>query len=166
MAKEGSVAPKERINIKYTPATGDAREEVELPLKLLMLGDYLGRADDTPLEERRRINVDKNNFDDVMREQELGATIEVDDKISGDADSSLSMDLKFQSLKDFHPENLVRQVPETNTLFELREALQALKGPMGNVPAFRKALQEALSDENARQKLLEELGIGDEDRAE
>ena len=40
MAKEGSVAPKERVNIMYKPATGDAKEEVELPLKLLMLGDY------------------------------------------------------------------------------------------------------------------------------
>ena len=49
MAKEGSVAPKERINIKYSPSTGDAQEEVELPLKMMMMGDYTLRADDTPL---------------------------------------------------------------------------------------------------------------------
>jgi len=48
MAKEGSVAPKERVNIVYKPATGGAQEEVELPLKLMMLGDYTLRADDTP----------------------------------------------------------------------------------------------------------------------
>ena len=43
--KEGSVAPKERVNITYKPATGGAQEDVELPLKILMLGDFTGRAD-------------------------------------------------------------------------------------------------------------------------
>ncbi|MGF1607270.1 MAG: type VI secretion system contractile sheath small subunit [Rhodothalassiaceae bacterium] len=161
MAKEGSVAPKERINIKYTPATGDAQEEIELPLKLLMLGDYIGRADETPLEDRKRINITKDNFSDVMREQKLALDISVADKLSGDEDASLSMSLKFEDLKDFHPEQLVRQVPEMKTLLELREALQALKGPMGNVPAFRRALQEALADEGAREKLLKEMGLSE-----
>ena len=53
MSKEGSVAPKERVNITYKPATGNAKEEVELPLKLLMLGDYTQRPDPTPLEDRK-----------------------------------------------------------------------------------------------------------------
>ena len=62
MAKDGSVAPRERINIKYRPATGDATEEKELPLKLLMMGDYTLRNDATPLEERKPVQVDKDNF--------------------------------------------------------------------------------------------------------
>ena len=53
MSKEQSVAPKERVNITYKPATGDAQEEVELPLRILMMGDYTGKRDDTPLEERK-----------------------------------------------------------------------------------------------------------------
>ena len=52
MAKDSSVAPKERVNIRFKPATGDAKEEKELPHKLLVLGDFTARADDTPLEER------------------------------------------------------------------------------------------------------------------
>ena len=52
MANEGSVAPKERVNIRYRPATGDAKEEVELPMKHVILGDFTLRPDDTPLEER------------------------------------------------------------------------------------------------------------------
>ena len=53
MGKEGSVAPKERVNITYKPATGDAQEEIELPLKLLMMGDFTLKADETPLEDRK-----------------------------------------------------------------------------------------------------------------
>ena len=48
MAKESTVAPRERVNITYKPATGDAKEEIELPLKLVMVGDYTQRADDRP----------------------------------------------------------------------------------------------------------------------
>lgn len=159
MAKEGSVAPKERVNIKYSPATGGAQEEVELPLKLLMMGDYTLRADDTPLEERAPINVDKDNFNKVMEGQNLSLDILVDNKLSDEEDAELAVNLKFNNLKDFEPENIVKQVPELNQLLEMREALTALKGPLGNVPAFRKMLQEALTDEDARKKLLAELEI-------
>ena len=84
MAKEGSVAPKERVNIVYKPATGDAQEEVELPLKFMMLGYYTLRADDTPLEDRKPINIDKDNFNDVMSKQDLGLDINVANKLSGE----------------------------------------------------------------------------------
>ena len=66
MSKEGSVAPKERVNITYKPATDGAQEDVELPLKILMHGDFTGRQDDRPLEDRKPINIDKDNFDKVM----------------------------------------------------------------------------------------------------
>jgi type VI secretion system protein ImpB len=166
MAKEGSVAPKERINIKYSPATGDAQEEVELPLKLMMMGDYTLRADDTPLEDRKPINVDKDNFNKVMEGQNLSLDVLVDNKLSDEPDAEMSMNLQFKSLKDFEPENIVKQVPELNQLLDMREALTALKGPLGNVPAFRKMLQEALTDENARNKLLAELKIGEGNKGE
>ena len=55
MSSQGSVAPKERVNIVYRPATGDAQAEVELPLKLLVLGDYTLRNDDTPIEELKKL---------------------------------------------------------------------------------------------------------------
>lgn len=159
MAKEGSVAPKERINIKYSPSTGDAQEEVELPLKMMMMGDYTLRADDTPLEDRKPINVDKDNFNKVMEGQDLSLDVLVDNKLSEEPDAEMSMNLQFKSLKDFEPENIVKQVPELSQLLDMREALTALKGPLGNVPAFRKMLQEALTDEDARNKLLAELKL-------
>lgn len=162
MAKEGSVAPKERINIRYKPATGNAKEEVELPLKLLMVGDYTGKEDETPVEDRELININKDNFNDVLKAQDLSLDVGVENKLdeNADPDDKLTANLKFSSLKDFEPEAVVNQVPELRKLVELRQALVALKGPMGNVPAFRKAIQGVLEDEGAREKLLAELTKG------
>jgi type VI secretion system protein ImpB len=160
MAKEGSVAPKERVNIVYKPATGNAQEEVELPLKILMMGEYTGRPDSTPLEERKPINIDKDNFSDVMGKQDLKVSMNVADKLSEGGGGEMSVSLNFKSLADFGPEGIVNQVPELRKLLELRSALSALKGPLGNIPAFRKKIQGLLGDNEARQKLMGELGIG------
>ncbi len=81
MAKESSVAPRERVNIVYRPATGDAKEEVELPLKLLIMGDFTGKPDDRPLEERDPVNIDKDNFNEVLKAQNLGLKLTVGDKL-------------------------------------------------------------------------------------
>ncbi|WP_415884446.1 type VI secretion system contractile sheath small subunit [Neptuniibacter sp. SY11_33] len=159
MAKEGSVAPKERINIVYKPATGDAKEEIELPLKMLMVGDYTLREDDDEVEDRELIDVDKANFNDVMSSQKLNLQLTVPNKLSGEEDDEMPVDLSFDTLKDFEPEAVVRQVPEMAKLLELREALSFLKGPLGNVPAFRKQIDELLGDDESRQKLMAELGI-------
>lgn len=157
--KELSVAPKERINVKFVPATGGQQEEVELPLKMVVLGDFTGRADETPLEERRSTEIDRNNFGDVLREMELERTIEVQDTLrEDDPDATLNVNLKFESLQDFEPDAIVQKVPELKKLAELREALTALKGPLGNMPSFRKALGELIENADNRDALLKELG--------
>ena len=158
MAKEGSVAPKERVNIVYKPATGNAQEEVELPLKMLMLGDYTLRPDSTPLEERKPINIDKDNFNDVMAKQNLEIAVNVADKLSETPGNEMAVKLRFNSLADFGPEGVVNQVPELRKLLELRSALSALKGPLGNIPAFRKKIQAIIADEASRAAILTELG--------
>jgi type VI secretion system protein ImpB len=158
MAKESSVAPKERVNIVYKPSTGGAQAEVELPLKLVMLGDYTQRTDDTPLEDRKPIGVDKDNFEEVMRNQGLKLSLNVPNKLSGKEGEQLATNLKFQSMKDFGPEAVAEQVPELNQLLQLRTALQALKGPLGNIPAFRKKIESLITDVAGRERLLNELG--------
>ncbi|NPC71202.1 type VI secretion system contractile sheath small subunit [Corallococcus sp. AB004] len=160
MSKEGSVAPKERVNIVYKSETGNAQSEVELPLKILMVGDYTGRQDERPVEERAPINIDKGNFNEVMAKQGLSLDASVPDRLSNEADASMSVSLKFQTLADFTPEGIVNQVPELKQLLELRAALNALKGPLGNVPAFRKKIQTLLGDSEGRQRLMAELGLG------
>jgi type VI secretion system protein ImpB len=161
MPKEASVAPKERVNIVYRPATGDAKEEVELPLKLLIMGDFTGKPDDRPVEKREPINVDKDNFNEVLKAQGLSLNLTVPNKLSGKPDEEMNVKLQLGSIKDFAPDSLVDQVPELKRLLELRDALRALKGPMANVPGFRKKIQELVKDETARKQLLKEIGIGE-----
>ena len=126
---------------------------------MLALGDYTGRADDTPIEERKAINIDKDNFDDVLAEHKVGVDINVADKLSEEEGGEMAVSLKFNSMKDFGPESVVNQVPELRKLLELRNALTAVKGPLGNVPSFRKKLQGILNDDAARGKLMSELGL-------
>jgi type VI secretion system protein ImpB len=159
VSKEGSVAPKERVNIVYKSETGNAQSEVELPLKVLVVGDYTGRQDERPVEERAPINIDKGNFNEVMAKQGLALDVSVPNKLSNEPDASMSVSLKFQTLADFTPEGIVNQVPELHQLLQLRAALNALKGPLGNVPAFRKKIQMLLGDTEGRQRLMAELGL-------
>jgi type VI secretion system protein ImpB len=161
MAKEGSVAPKERVNIVYKPATGGAQAEIELPLKLMVLGDFTNREDETALEERKALSVDKDNFNDVMGQQKLGVAINVPNTLTGGEGEELSAKLQFKTLKDFEPAAVARQVPELNKLLDLREALTALKGPLANVPAFRKKIEALLQDPTQREKIMKELGLGE-----
>ncbi|MGL1932072.1 MAG: type VI secretion system contractile sheath small subunit [Desulfotalea sp.] len=159
MGQEGSIAPKERVNIVYKPETGGAKEEVELPLKLLVVGDFTQKDDERMVEDRDPINIDKDNFNDVLKGQDLALKVNVDNNLTEEADAQMSIDLKFQNLKDFDPDQIVKQVPELQKLMELRDALKALKSPLSNVPEFRKKVQTLVTDDSARDRLLKELGI-------
>jgi len=159
MAKETSVAPKERVNIVYRPATGDAKEEVELPLKVLVMGDFNPSPDDRPVEEREPINIDKDNFNEVLKAQNINMNLTFANKLSGEPGEEMSANLHIESLKDFQPEAIAKKVPELNKLLELRGALKSLKGPLSNIPEFRKKIQGLVKDGAAREQILKELGI-------
>ena len=161
MAKEGSVAPKERINATFKPATGGNQEEIELPLKLLAIGDYTHRRDERKVEDRKPISIDKMTFDEVLAKQELELTLNVPNRLQDEegVTEELPVKLRVNSMKDFNPASLVEQVPELKKLMELRDALVALKGPLGNAPAFRKAIESVLADDESRGRVLGELGL-------
>jgi len=159
MAKAASVAPKERVNIVYKPATGDAKEEVELPLKVLVTGDFTLAEDETPIEDRKAINIDKDNFNDVLKSYDIKLEAVVKNKLSDEPDAEMAVKLDFNSLKDFSPDAIVDKVPELKKLVELRNALKAVKGPLGNIPEFKKKLNEIVKDEGARERILKELGV-------
>lgn len=167
MAKESSLAPKERINVTFRPATGGAQEEIELPLKVMVVGDFLQRYDDRPLIDRKPVSVNKNNFTDVMAKQNLSVRLSVRNRLTDSEDpGDLPVNLSFQSLRDFEPEGVARQIPEMNSLLKLRDALISLKGPLGNIPAFRAALEEVLHDERRRRQIMDELNISDTELTE
>lgn len=163
MAKESSVAPKERVNITYKPETGDAQEEVELPLKLLVMSDFTLKQDDRRVEDRDPISIDKDNFNDVLKAQDLNLKMSVPNRLAapkaGEEAGEMSVDLKLEDLDSFKPDAIVQNVPELKKLMELREALKAVKAPLGNLPEFRKKVQELVKDEGARERLLKELGV-------
>jgi len=165
MASDGSVAPKERVNIVYSSDTGGAQEQVELPLKQLVIGDFTLREDETPVEDIKPIRVDKDNFTDVLKGQNLSLQLAVPNRLSENApeDEQLPVALKFESMRDFEPDSIVSQVPELQQLIALRDSLKALKGPMGNLPEFRKQLQALMNDDGARERLLAELGVKDKE---
>lgn len=164
MARESSIAPKERINVTFKPATGGAMEEIELPMKVMVVGDFIHRYDERPLTDRKPVAINKNNFNSVMEKQSLSLQLTVPNRLVDDSDSSLSLDLAFKGLRDFEPEGVASQIPELKKLLELREALVSLKGPLGNMPAFKKAIEEALSDKGQRDRIMGELGIAHQAR--
>lgn len=155
---DGSVAPKERINIRYVPKTDGQTAEIELPLNILVTGD-IGKKDDTPLDERSTVSINKNNFNAVISEANLNLNVNVPNLLSDKAEDELSVNLNLKSLDDFSPDNIAKKVPELKKLLELREALVALKAPLGNVPAFRAQIQSLLDDEETREQLLKELDL-------
>lgn len=164
MARDSSIAPKERINVTFRPATGGAQEEIELPLKVMVVGDFLQRYDDRPLIDRKPVSINKSNFVDVMGKQNLNVQMAVRNRLTDTEDgATLPVNLSFQSLRDFEPEGVARQIPEMNKLLQLREALISLKGPLGNIPAFRTAMEEVLHDENQRKQIMQELQISSEE---
>lgn len=153
----GSVAPKERINISYRPAVGNAKEGVELPFKLLVLGDFTQSADESTLEDRKLINITNHNFDDVIKSLDLTADFSVENKMSAEG-GNIDISLKINELSDFEPDNIIDQVDELKQVLQLRDALKALKGPLGNSPQMRKKIQSLLSDEASRKALKSEIG--------
>ena len=159
MSKDASVAPKERVNIVYRPADGDGREDVELPMKMLVAGDFTGSTDQRPMEQRDPIAVNKDNFNEVMRGQNISLQFSVPNRLAGNPDHELGIRLKFEDLRDFGPEAIVEQVAELKLLLELRDAMRSLKGPLANVPDFRRKIQEVIGDQTTRARLLAEIGV-------
>lgn len=159
MAKESSIAPKERVNIVYRPSLGDAKEEVELPLKMLVVGDFTGAPGERAVEKREPVNIDKDNFNEVLKAQNISLNLSVPNRLAADMEAELNVSLRVESMKDLGPEAIAEQVPEMRRLLELRDALRALKGPLSNVPEFRRKIQELIKDDDARQRLLAEIGL-------
>jgi type VI secretion system protein ImpB len=160
MAKSnsGSVAPKERINISYRPANTGAKEKVELPFKVMVLGEFSTEENETPLNERSPVNINRANFDEVLSSTGVSLNFSVPNKLNVEGED-IAVDLKMDSIKDFEPDSILAAVPELKKTIDARNALKALKGPIGNVPGLRKTLKAMLENPESREQLKKELGL-------
>lgn len=162
--RDGAVAPKERINIVYRSTADNRRVKIELPMRMLVVSDLTKKPDDTPIEEREIINVDKRNLDEVMQNMDLNLNFSVPNKVSSqnknsDAGTTESIDvqLNIKRMKDFSPDSICQNVPVLKKLLELRSSINALKGPIGNVPKFRRALEDLIHDADKRDRVTAAL---------
>ncbi len=148
--------PPSRINLFLELQEGEAKEKVELPMRLLVLGDYTGREDQTPVEEREVVNINSNNFESVMKSKNLSTEYTVDNKLDDDGDA-LKVDLSFEDMDSFSPEKVARQVPELRRMVAMRNLLQDLRNRVVSTSEFRKQLEAIVQDESALSELAEEL---------
>ncbi|MBM2567143.1 type VI secretion system contractile sheath small subunit, partial [Pseudomonas sp. AF1] len=116
-----------RVQITYDVEIGNAIEKKELPLVVGILADLSGKPDTPPakLVERRFVDIDRDNFNEILSSISPRATLQVDNTISGD-DSKLNVELRFNHIEDFDPVNLVKQVVPLRRLFEARQRLRDL----------------------------------------
>ena len=113
----------------------------------------------SPLDERTAIAINRYNLNAVISEADIEREFVVPAELSDAPNEQMYVNLKVKSMDDLSPDHIASQVPEIKRLLELREALVALKSPLGNIPAFRAQLQTLLENEDTREQLIQELGI-------
>ncbi len=147
--------PKARVNIKLDLHTGGAQRKVELPLKLLVLGDFSNGREQRPLAERGKLDINKNNFDSVLGQYAPSVKMVLADTPDSGADTAI--DLKFQSIKDFEPEHVARQIPQLRALLAMRNLLRDLKSNLLDNATFRQELERIIKDSSLSNELRQEL---------
>lgn len=149
--------PPARINLFLDVVTGDAQKKIELPMRLLVMGDFTGKESGVPLEDREKININKDNFEDVLRSQNVDMDLVVKDTLSGGEDDEMKVNIKIDSMADFHPEQVAKQVPQLQKLLATRNLLQDLRNRLISVADFRKGLEKIVKDPEALKQLEAEL---------
>lgn len=156
----GRVRPP-RVNITYDVETGGAIETKELPFVMGVLADLTGQPAEplARLKERKFVEVNPDNFDDVLASMKPHLAFTVENKLSEDADApKLGVDLHFKSMDDFTPDAVARQVKPLRELLDLRTKLADLRGTLQGNDKLDEILQATLQDADKMAKLKQELG--------
>ena len=151
-----SEIPKARVNIQLSLHTGGAQKKVELPLKLVVVGDYSNGAEQRAVSEREKVNINKNNFDSVLADFSPSVNLSVENTLAGDG-SEENVSLSFKEMKDFEPEQVARQIPQLKAMLAMRNLLRDLKANLLDNQAFRKELETILLDPALSAELRSEL---------
>ncbi|HBO1217795.1 TPA: type VI secretion system contractile sheath small subunit [Pseudomonas aeruginosa] len=143
-----------RVQITYDVEIGNAIEKKELPLVVGILADLSGKPDTPPakLVERRFVDIDRDNFNEILSSISPRATLQVDNTISGD-DSKLNVELRFNHIEDFDPVKLVKQVVPLRRLFEARQRLRDLLTKLDGNDDLDQLLQDVVANTEGLQEI-------------
>jgi len=151
---------KPRVHITYEVETEGAQIERELPFVMGIMGDFAGDPSEPlkPLAERKFVQIDRDNFNDVMARIQPGLNIKVDNTLAGDG-SQMAVNLKFNSLDDFEPTKVAEQVPALKAMLETRAKLRDLMSKVDRSDELEGLLEQVLQDKDKLDKLSAELGL-------
>jgi len=154
-----------RVQITYDVEIGDAIELKELPFVLGVMGDFSGQPEEplARLKDRKFIEVNPDNFDQVLESMRPHLAFSVENKLSEDPNAgNLKVDLHFKTLDDFAPENVARQVKPLRELLELRSRMQDLRGNLQGNDKLEELLRTTVGDKDKMAQLRKEMNMPEE----
>jgi type VI secretion system protein ImpB len=151
-----------RVHITYDVETGGAIEKKEIPFVVGVIGDYSGKPDpDDPdkkkFKNRKFVEIDRDNFNSVLKGMKPRLAFRVDNKLS-DEDTKIPVELKFESLDDFHPEQVAKQISPVNKLVDARQKLTELLGKLDGNDKLDELLQGVINETDKLQELSKDTG--------
>ena len=152
--------PKSRLTLRYKTEVNGQPEDINLPLRLLVTGDFsLGSSKDSKLdlEERRVRSMDGKNTNAVMKDMGMSLKFAVPNKVDPDKEEDLQVEIPVDSMKSFSPDTVAKNVPKLKGLLMLKELLQEVLSNVDNRKEFRNLLGELLSNEESLGKMMAEL---------
>ncbi len=150
-----------RVHITYDVEIGDAIEMKEIPFVVGVLADLSGKPEEPlpRMKDRKFVEIDRDNFDTVLQGMKPRLAFKVDNKLSGE-DTKLGVELRFKSIDDFHPEQVVQQVEPLRKLIEARTKLSELVNKLDGNDRLDELLQKVMSSTDSLQKIGKEAGVG------
>jgi type VI secretion system protein ImpB len=152
--------PRSRITLTYRTTINGEPETVNLPLRLLVLGDFsLGSSEDrkVDLEARRLRSVSGRNLDEMMKDMKMSVRFQVPNRVNPDAAETLDVELPINRMKSFHPDEIVHHVPKLKALLLLKTLLMEMQSSIDNRKELRKLVYELFSKPEALKEVLAEL---------
>jgi type VI secretion system protein ImpB len=149
-----------RVQITYDVETGGAIEMKELPFVVGVLGDFSGKPEEPlpPVKNRKMVEVDRDNFDQVLAGMKPRLAFTVDNKLQDDG-SKMGVEMKFSKMEEFEPDNIVQQVEPLRKLVEARQKLSDLLSKMDGNDKLESILNEVIADTSKQKELGDALGI-------
>ena len=157
---------KPRVQISYDLEDGGQTVKKELPFVVGVMGDYSGHSSEAnkAFKDRKFIQIDGESFNSVMGKMRPELTIKVENTLS-DADEEMAVDLKFNTMEDFEPDNVAKQVPALNRLLDIRSQLRDLLSKADRSEDLEAMLEQIMQDESQLKAMAEQLGPDTSDAA-